>query len=322
MRIPLLIPLLVALIAVPSPAASRDSNHTAPASPIGWLNLQSGARQLSVADQDTKKAVRRIPRGEVVPVFQTKEKRRIELARVASLNLATDKTEMGWVEIRPADVEAPDKYPRDSELLRSLGGTYLDDESAAHTEIARFLVRQAHGPPVLLCYVLTAPLSMAELVVFTPSQGKFLPGDSINITFTDMQSGIISLELRKLLGDDSDCVITKETFRKQAQMDGTNIVIRTVADGRIRVIWQAPIEFKNFSQYNSKIQILRPPERNVGAPGTRATGEVTFRPNGGQEEPVWSGKVDFFVFGREKPFDSVQFEKACPWTGTEFAPSQ
>ena len=322
MKIPRLIALFVALIATPYTAIARDSDHARPAGPIGWLNLQSGARGLSLAEHDTKRTVRQIPRGEVVPVFQTKEKRGVELARVRSLNLAKGKAEMGWLEIKPADLEPLNTYPPDSELLRSLGGTYLDDVTAAHTDIARFLVRPAHGPPVLLCYVLTAALSMAELVIFTPSQRKVPPGDSINITLTDMQSGIISLELRKLLGDESDCVITKETFRNQAQMDGTNMVIRTIADGRFRVLWQAPIEFRNFSQYNSKIQILQPPERNVGAPGTRATGEVTFRPNGGKEEPVWSGKVDFFVIGREKPFDSVQFEKACPWTGTEFAPLQ
>jgi hypothetical protein len=105
-------------------------------------------------------------------------------------------------------------------------------------------------------------------------------------------------------------------------MDGTNMVIRTVADGRFRVIWQAPVEFRNFSQYNSKIQILQPPERNIGAAGTLATGQVTFRPNGGRQEPVWNGKVDFFVFGREEPFDSLKIEKACPWTGKEFAPLQ
>ena len=137
---------------------------------------------------------------------------------------------------------------------------YLDDFTAEHTDIARFLVRQAQGPPALLCYVFTAPLSMAKLVIFTPSQGKFLPGAALNIPMSEMQAGITSLEIRDLVGDGSDCVITKEPFREQAQTYGTNLRIRKIADGQFQVLWQAPIEFQNLSQYSPKMQILQPPE--------------------------------------------------------------
>jgi hypothetical protein len=91
-------------------------------------------------------------------------------------------------------------------------------------------------------------------------------------------------------------------------------------NGSFQVVWQAPIEFQNLSQYGPKIQILQPPEKNIGAPGTVTTGEVTFRPIGKGQEPVWKGKVDFFVFGRDNAVDSVKIEKTCPWDGQGFTP--
>jgi hypothetical protein len=50
------------------------------------------------------------------------------------------------------------------------------------------------------------------------------------------------------------------------------------------------------------------------------TGDVTYVANGQGQTPVWKGKVEFFVINREKPLDSVNLEKACPWDGKEFAP--
>ena len=73
-------------------------------------------------------------------------------------------------------------------------------------------------------------------------------------------------------------MITKEPFREQAQTYGTTLRIRRIADGKFQTLWQAPVEFQNLSQYSPKMQILQPPEQNIGAPGTVTTGEVTFRP--------------------------------------------
>ena len=232
----------------------------------------------------------------------------------------TGSSELGWVEISSSELKPPDSYPADSELLRLLGVPYLDDFTSSHTDIARFLVRQGPASPALLCYVLTAALSMAKLVVFIPSQGKFLPGASLNIPISDLQAGIRSLEIRDLVGDGSDCVISKEPFREQAQTYGTNLRIRRIADGQLQDAWQAPIEFQNLSQYPPKMHILQPPEQNIGAPGTVTTGEVTYRPSGKGQVPAWKGKVEFFVFGRDRAVDSVKIEKACPWNGQAFAP--
>ena len=320
MKTRILVALLVVGAFLPWAAAAKERKPTGPPAPIGWLDLHAGSRNFSVPEPDLQKVTRNLARGALLPVFKTKEKHGAKFAQVGALNFETGSSELGWVEINSSDLKPPESYPLDSELLRLLGAPYLDDFTAEHTDIARFLVRQAQGPPALLCYVLTAPLSMAKLVIFTPSQGKYLPGAALNILISEMQAGITSLEIRDLVGDGSDCVITKEPFREQAQTYGTNLRIRKIADGQFQVVWQAPIEFQNLSQYSPKMQILQPPEQNIGVPGTVTTGEVTFRPSGKGQEPVWKGKVEFFVFGRDKAVDSVNIEKACPWDGQGFAP--
>ena len=312
--------LLVVGAFLPWAAAAKEKKQTGPPAPIGWLDLHKGSRDFSVSLPDLQKVTHNLARGALLPVFKTKEKRGAKFAQVGALNFGTGSSELGWVEINSSDLKPPESYPLDSELLRLLGAPYLDDFTAEHTDIARFLVRQAQGPPALLCYVLTAPLSMAKLVIFTLSQGKYLPGTALNILISEMKAGITSLEIRDLVGDGSDCVITREAFREQAQTYGTNVRIRKIADGQFQVLWQAPIEFQNLSQYSSKMEILQPPEQNIGVPGTVTTGDVTFRPSGRGQEPVWKGKVEFFVFGRDKAVDSVNIEKACPWDGQGFAP--
>lgn len=323
MKSPILVALLMVGIALPWAVSAKENKKTEepqPPAPIGWLDLHGGSRNFSVSVGDLQKVTRNLAGGALLPVFKTKEKHGVKLAQVGALNFGTGSSELGWVEVNSADLKPPESFPLDSELLRLLGAPYLDDFTAAHTDIARFLVRQAQGPPALLCYVLTAPLSMAKLVIFTPSQGKFFPGAALNIPISEMQAGMTSLEVRDLVGDGSDCVITKEPFREQAQTSGTNLRIRKIADGQFQDLWQAPIEFQNLSQYSPQMQILQPPEQNIGAPGTVTTGEVTFRPSGRGQEPVWKGKVEFFVFGRDKAVDSVKIEKACPWDGQKFAP--
>jgi hypothetical protein len=314
--------LLAVCFALPFTMAAKEKKKTEPhaAAPISWLDLHAGSRNMSVSEEDFQKASRSLARGSLLPVFKTKEKHGAQIAQVGALNFKTGSSELGWAEINQADLRPAEAYPLDSDLLLLLGSPYLDDFAAGHTDIARFLVRQTQGPPALLCYVVTMPLSMAKLVIFTPSDGKFLPGAALNILITDMQAGISSVEVRDLLGDGSDCVITKEPFREQAQTSGTILRIRRIVDGEFQDLWQAPIELQNLSQYNPKMQILKPPEQNIGAIGTVSTGEVTYRPSGKGQEPVWKGKVEFFVIGRDKAVETVNIEKACPWNGQGFAP--
>jgi hypothetical protein len=320
MKSPILVALLVAGVFLPRAVGAKEKKQTGPAAPIGWLDLRAGSRKFSVSEEDLQKATRNLARGALLPVFKTKEKHGAKYAQVGAINLDTGSSELGWVEINSADLKPPESYPVDSDLLRLLGAPYLDDFTAGHTDIARFLVRQAQGSAALLCYVVTVPLSMTKLVIFTPRQGTYSPGAALNLPMTEMHPGITSLEIRDLVGDGSDCVITKEPFQEQAQTSGTILRIRKIADGQFQLLWQAPIEFHNLSQYSPKMQILKPPEQNIGAPGTVTTGEVTFRPSGRRQDPVWKGKVEFFVFGRDSAVDSVKIEKACPWDGQGFAP--
>ncbi len=319
-RIPVACVLLSILVSVSALAKEKEKKEPEPPAPIGWLYLPQGSESLSVPEPDFQKAKRKIPRGVVVPVFKTKAKRGTTFAQVKALNFETGTAEMGWVQIKPADMKPAEAYPVDSELLKQLGPPYLDDFTAAHTDIARYQVRQAQGSPALLCYVLTTPLSMARLVIFTSENGKYLPGGTLNFVIGEMQPGITALEVRDLVGDGSDCVISKEPFREQAQTYGTNIVVRKIAVGNFQIVWKAPTEYHNLSEYSPKMQILQPPEKNIGASGTVTKGDVTYRAQGRGQEPVWKGKVDFFAFGREKPVDSVSFEKACAWDGKAFAP--
>jgi hypothetical protein len=305
---------------LPWTVPAKEKKETGPVLPIGWLYLRDGSRDFSVSEQDLQKSIRHLPQGSLVPVFMTKEKHGDTYGRVATLNLGTGRAELGWVKIDPAELKPQKAYPPDSDLVPLLGAPYLDDVVAQHTDMARFLLRQTQGPELLLCYVLTAQLSMAKLVIFTSSQGKFSPGDSLNIPMTELQSGMTSIEIRDLVGDENACIIGKENFRDLADTYGTNLIIRRIVDGNFQTLWQAPIKYKNLSQYNAKLQIFKPPEKNIGAPGTVTTGEVTYRPNGNGQMPVWKGKIEFFVINREKALDSVTIEKACPWDGNEFTP--
>ena len=65
----------------------------------------------------------------------------------------------------------------------------------------------------------------------------------------------------------------------------------------------------------------------VGASTVKVAADVTtigsapkFRVRGKVSQPVWKGKVELYVFGREKPVQSVSIEKVCPWDGKKFAP--
>ncbi|HTS70611.1 MAG TPA: hypothetical protein VMO17_16630 [Terriglobia bacterium] len=316
-----LVLLLVATILLPWNAAAKEKQaETHSIDPIGWLDLQAGGRDFEVSLPDLRKTTGHLARGALVPIYKTRQKHGATQGQVGKLNLETGSAELGWVELHEGEMQAPSSYPFDAELLRLLGPPYLDDFVAEHTDIARFLVRQAQGPPALLCYVYAAPLLLARLAIYTPAQGKYQLGATLNIPLTEMKAGITSLEIKDLVGDGGACAISKEPFQEQAQTYGTILRIRRIDGGQFQELWQAPIEFHNLSRYNSKLQILQPPERNMGAPGTVTTGEVTFRSQGKGQEPVWKGKVEFFVFGRDAALDSVNIEKACPWDGRQFAP--
>lgn len=322
MKTRILAAMIIAGFALPLMAAAKEKKAAAPVLPIGWLYVREGSRELLVSKEDFQKGTRPLLQGSLVPVFKTKPMRGATYGRVASLNLETGMAELGWVKLDPAELKPPHAYPPDDDLVPLLGAPYLDDVVTKHTDMARFLVPQHQGQELLLGYALTGQLSMGKLAIFAPNEGKFSLAASVNIPVTELASGISSLEIRDLVGDGNQCVITKESFRDTLDTTGTNLVIRRIVDGQFQNVWQAPIKYKNLSQYNAKLEILQPPEKNIGAPGTVTTGAVTYRPSGSGQVLVWNGKVEFFVVNREKALCSVTIEKTCPWDGSEFAPLQ
>lgn len=317
---PTLMAVLIAVLGFSPVLAAKQKPESLPAAPIGWIYLEKGATNFTVPEEDFRRERPHLAWGTICPVFKTKQKRGGQWARIRAFNFATGLSQLGWLDADPARILPPQTYPVDADLLRALGEPFLDDFAADHTSIARFLVHQGHGPAVLVCYVYTEQLAIAKLVVFTPSQGKYVAGHPVDFSINDMKSGITSLEVRDLLGNKDDCLIAREPFRNELQNQGANLIIRRVVGSGFQTVWQAPVEFRNLSQYRPKMEILEPPESNIGKSGTVTTGDVTFRPQGKGEEPVWKGTVDFFVVGRDKPLDSVTIEKACPWDGKEFKP--
>ena len=128
------------------------------------------------------------------------------------------------------------------------------------------------------------------------------------------------MEARDLTGSGDDCLITREPFRLGPETRGVNLIIRRIEGHGFMILWTAPLESRNLASYPPKLQILQPPERNIGAAGTVTTGEVSFRQRGEVFEPAWKGKVEFYSVGSEKPLDTTTFEKVSPWDGTRFAP--
>jgi hypothetical protein len=135
-----------------------------------------------------------------------------------------------------------------------------------------------------------------------------------------MSPGILSGEVRDLLGDRNECLVTHEPFREGPEALGVNIVIRRLEGGNFRSLWAAPIESRNLGSFPSRLQKLHPLEKNAGAPGTVTKGEVEFQRRGNTYVPVWKGKVEFFAVGQDKPIDEVKLSKACAWDGFEFQP--
>jgi hypothetical protein len=135
-----------------------------------------------------------------------------------------------------------------------------------------------------------------------------------------MKPGILSGEVRDLLGDGFECLITHEPFREGPATFGVNIVIRRLEGGNFSSLWVAPIELQNLGFFPRELQILHPLEKNAGAPGTVTKGEVEFQPRGKTHIPVWKATVEFFAVGQDKPMDSVKVTKACAWNGSKFEP--
>jgi hypothetical protein len=310
---PLIITGIVAVRILPA----KDSDNR---QPIAWCYVQEGPLEFERKVMGRSTASQSLGRGALLPVLKTESKNGRKRALLRLADLATLSPVDGWVDSSKGEIIPIDRFPRDEELLRQLGIEAQDDFAAAKSVVARWLVKQGNSGPALVCFVASFGQPASRLVAFLPVRGNFMRGPWLEFPFFDLKPGILSGEVRDLLGDGFECLITHEPFREGPATFGVNIVIRRLEGGNFSSLWVAPIESQNLGFFPPKAQILHPLEKNAGAPGTVTNSEVEFQPRGKIYIPVWKATVEFFAVGQGKPMDSVKVTKACDWNGSEFEP--
>ena len=316
--------LALSLVLVASLPAVAESvaKEKKPPSPTGWCVATVDELKVTPKPADRKKTLAQLGRGSVLATFEVNQKDGRSWTRVRAVDPAKLTPEMGWVDSSRVESLPLSQFPEDSELLKLLGGLYLEDFAAANTSIARYLVGRAGGDPLLVCFLGSPILPTARLQVFARVQGRLTLGPSLEVPFADLQAGIRHVEVRDLLGDGNDCLITHHFFSVGPEHQGVSLVVRRISSGGFKILWEAPIEVRNLGAYPPEILVLSPPEKNIGRSGTVTKGEVKFRMRGKVSEPVWKGRVEFYAVGREEPVESVPLEKVCAWDGSKFAPLQ
>jgi hypothetical protein len=298
------------------PAKDRESPQ-----PIAWCYVQEGPLELMQKALGRRTKPLSVGRGALVPVLRTESKKGRNRAMLRITDLPTLNPVDAWVDSSKVEIVPIDRFPSDAELLRQLGGEYRDDFTASKVTVARWLVKQGASGEALVCFVASLVLPNTRLVAFLPApEGSLILGPSLEFPFSEMKPGILSAEVRDLLGDGTECLITHEPFRKGPEVYGVNIVIRRLERGNFRTLWSAPLESRNLDFFPSELQILHPLEKNAGAPGTVTKAEVEFQPRGKMYIPVWKATVEFHAVGQDKPLNSVKVTRACAWNGSEFEP--
>jgi hypothetical protein len=288
--------------------------------PIAWCYVREGPLEVTRRGVGLKSISLSLSRGVLAPVLRMESKKGSKRALLRLTDLATLLPVEGWVDASQTEVYAADRFPADEELVRRAGMENLDDLTIAKVSVSRWLVKQGKSDPALICFLGLFGLPASRLVAFLPLHGDFIRGPYLEFPFSEMKPGIVWGEVRDLLGDGNECFITREPFREGPATFGVNMVIRRLEGGQLAPLWMAPLEFQNFSFYPREVQILRPLEKNAGAPGTLTKAEVEFQQRGSILIPVWKATVGFFALGQDKPTDSVKVTKVCAWNGSQFEP--
>lgn len=289
---------------------------------LSWGRVVEGPAEVFRRPSTSKKVLARLGSGALVAVFETKRSGGGDWAKVSVVLPATLEVVTGWTDARRLEILPVSQFPADSELLKSLGGAYLEDFHAKYVQFARYLVGRANQEPLLVCYFGSVFLPQTRLQAFMMSGGKWVAGPYLEFHFSQMQTAVSESEVRDLVGDGNECLITHEPFSEALGNGGVNMVIRRIEAGGFKVLWQAPLELRSLSSYLPRQEVLKPPERNIGAPGTVTIATVDFQTSGRVTVPVWKGKIQFHALGREEPIDTVEVEKVCNWNGSEFTPLQ
>jgi hypothetical protein len=308
--------LVLALAATP-PGISAPPKERKPQS---WAWVSRQVVDVRSARNTRKHPFAHLGHGALVEVYQSVATGSVRWSQIRVLDLEKLEPRLGWVDSSEAKPAPLEEFPSDADLLTMLGGIYLDDSAKSHIQIARFLVLQGATEPGLLCLVGSPALADFRLQVFRRAQGKFVSGPHLEFPFSEMKPGITTLETRDLMGDGTECLVTHEPFDLGPENRGVNLVIRRIEATGFSLLWKAPLEYRNLASFPAHYHALEPGEQNIGAASTVTKGTVEFLAHGRLSEPVWKGKVEFYVFGREKPVDSISIKKVCPWDGTKFAP--
>jgi hypothetical protein len=311
--------LILAFVQCGSGLRAREKEHKPPA-PTQWCYAGKGSLEVRAKAGESKKPLLTLGQGALVAGFESKKSGDRTWVRVAAVDPEKMVPVAGWTDSTRLDVFPASQFPADKEILKLIGGVFLEDFAAANTTVGRYLLRLTGKEPALLCYVGGVVLPQTHLQVFSRAQGKLSPGPYLELPFSEMQSPIIRLEIRDLLGDGNDCLITREPYGVGPQNSGMNMVIRRVEAGAFKILGKIPLGSRHLAAYPPKMQILQPPELNIGRPGTDTKGDVEFRARGTLTDIVWKGKVNFHALGREEPVESLPVDKTWSWDGTKFAP--
>jgi hypothetical protein len=308
--------ILLAVLAVAGGAVAADKGPVQAA----WALVVKGPVDVYPKSSHGKKVLAHLSARTLLPTFKTKTAGGRGWTQVRVRTPGTLEVKMGWTESSRLELLPLDRFPSDSDLETLLGGEYLQDVNARYTQIARFLVRLGGGKTALVCYVGSIFIPHTRLQVFEQQDGKWAAGPFLEFLSSQMQTGVTQIEVRDLLGDGNECLITHEPFAQTFGTSGVNLVIRRVEAGQFQTLWQAPLELRNLTSFARTTKVLDPPVENIGAPGTVTTGSVDYQTDGSISEPVWKGKVEFHIPGREEPINTLSVEKVCKWNGSEFAP--
>jgi hypothetical protein len=311
--------LLAVQFIIPAGAAAGKKKAEVP---VGWGYASQGQIEIRPGFLKRNEPIVKLGRGALVTILEDKGGKGKSSLKVRAVNPATLEPVTGLVDSSTIVHQPLDEYPLDKDLLRQLGGEYLQDYTTTFAQIVRFVLRQRNQAPALVCFIGARMLPSARLQVFQKSGGKYVPGAYIEFPISELHFAVTDLEVRDLIGDGNECLITHEPFTIQAEDFGVNLVIRRFEANQLITLWKAPLQFQNKASYLPRLKILTPPESNIGAPGTLSSGTVEYQKTGTVSEPVWKGKVEFFVVGREDPVDTVKVEKECAWDGSKFAPLQ
>ncbi len=303
----------------PPAFARRREKPTTPVR-LAWAYVPDRGTVLLRKPADAKAVIGKLGRGELAEMLETKSKGGVAWVRLAAANPANLEKVIGWADSRSIKQIPPDRFPTDRALLDAMGGDYLHDFVAGHAVIVRFLVPRAQGKPLLVAWVGTRALAQVQLQLFSPANGKYVGGPFLSFPYAGMGTAIKAMEVQDLRGSGGECLVSTEAAPSGLGSSLRKMVIRQVSAQGFRTVWQAPLELTNFTFYPSAIKVLAPAVRNIGAPGTKTQGKVTFELQGGRMVPIWKGRVRFYVIGRGAPVRTLAVEKVCPWKGGRFEP--